>query len=346
MRNLETRAKLSYYFAFGSCRPTDKETSCCSLKLSMSAIVKRIQTELVSAPSTSWKRKSHDATRRIKQRNLRERVGEGEFREGTEPSRLWFPLQCSKSSERLFKVSVGVQRSRASSRVQSTDTKIDFILFRKKYEFWRDEMICECKRANPAISNWCFIRAPFVHRNYGNADPLVTECLILPDSGPLRAYARTESQLRDGYHIARGINAQQKGDERPAERSRSQIEDAISQVLRGLNGYVEMLAANPQLMQIAGQDSIFRLIPVVFTTAKLWVSDRNLSDADLDTGKIDLDKGAFRKVPWLWFQYNVSIGIKHSRTPVEKKSKIEELLAEEHIRSIDSKPKRDFGFFD
>lgn len=47
-------------------------------------------------------------------------------------------------------------------------TRIDFVLSRpprrgdgSKYYF----LIAECKRANPALSNWCFARAPFTRHN-------------------------------------------------------------------------------------------------------------------------------------------------------------------------------------
>ena len=36
-------------------------------------------------------------------------------------------------------------------------TRIDFVL---KYGSRNVYLVAECKRANPALSNWCFIRAP------------------------------------------------------------------------------------------------------------------------------------------------------------------------------------------
>src|SRR5579872_5212238 len=41
------------------------------------------------------------------------------------------------------------------------DTRIDFILKHTRNPI---HMVAECKRANPALSNWCFVKAPFVQR--------------------------------------------------------------------------------------------------------------------------------------------------------------------------------------
>ena len=44
------------------------------------------------------------------------------------------------------------------------------------------------------------------------------------------------------------------------------------------------------------QDSIVRFLPVIFTTASLWVSDSDLAKAELDSGEIDLSEGRFENV--------------------------------------------------
>jgi len=42
------------------------------------------------------------------------------------------------------------------------DTRIDIIMRKQDTRIY---LIGECKRANPALSNWCFARAPYVRRN-------------------------------------------------------------------------------------------------------------------------------------------------------------------------------------
>lgn len=222
-------------------------------------------------------------------------------------------------------------------QVQGVGTRIDFVLFRQPLSWSRTVMICECKRANRKFSNWCFIRTRYTHKGHrGKGGLLILETAILPQSGDLRVYASADSHSTDVYHVAMPITSRAKGDDQPVGQYRSQIEEAATQVLRGVNGYVEFLTANPQLMRdpTGEHEAIVRFLPVIFTTASLWVSDSDLATAELSNGEIDLSKGKFEKVPWLWFQYNVSPGLKHSRQPLNKKAKVEELMQEEYIRSI------------
>lgn len=66
-------------------------------------------------------------------------------------------------------------------QVQGFGTRIDFVLSKSRSSpssrlFY---LVCECKRANPALSNWCFIRAPRTHRNQPKGiDPLMLETII------------------------------------------------------------------------------------------------------------------------------------------------------------------------
>lgn len=232
-------------------------------------------------------------------------------------------------SKRVFRV------SEFPVQVQGSGTRIDFILFRQPYPFWRADMICECKRSNPAISNWCFARSPFVHRNYPKStDLLVLESILRPAAGKdLRVFAKADNAV-DAYHVGLPVRTGQQGDEQPVKQSRSEIEDAASQVMRGVNGYIEMLTENPQLTETAEQDVIVKLLPVIFTTANLWVSRADLSEADLATGRIDLSEKEFEPSPWLWYQYNVSPGLKHANAPIEKQRNLEEHMMMEHVRSI------------
>ena len=48
-------------------------------------------------------------------------------------------------------------------QVQGLGTRIDFVL--QHVDSPSFYLLAECKRVNPALSNWCFARAPFVRRN-------------------------------------------------------------------------------------------------------------------------------------------------------------------------------------
>ncbi len=76
------------------------------------------------------------------------------------------------------------------------------------------------------------------------------------------------------------------------------------------------------------------LLPVIFTTANLWGSDVDLSKAELESGKSDLTGSRFEKLPWLWYHYHLSPGLKHSSSPDWRHTDLGELMESEYIRSI------------
>src|SRR5437016_2231746 len=70
--------------------------------------------------------------------------------------------------------------------VQQAGTRIDFIL-RRSNRFVGGLplfMLAECKRANPALSNWCFARAPFTRKG-GMVNCLVSERAWLSETHEL-----------------------------------------------------------------------------------------------------------------------------------------------------------------
>jgi hypothetical protein len=109
------------------------------------------------------------------------------------------------------------------------------------------------------------------------------------------------------------------------------IENAASQVLRGLNGFVETLNQNTQLLNEYPHAYI---VPVIFTTANLRGSDADLSEADLKTGISDVNNKELKSLEWLCYQYHTSPGIKHSRSPLAKPSDLGTLMQSEYIRTL------------
>lgn len=211
-------------------------------------------------------------------------------------------------------------------------------------------LVGECKRANPALSNWIFTRAPFVRRG-GVRKEMLVENIVRSGQELVSCMNRLVESHRI-FHLAfpvkqdRGNPAQantgkkkdgnKKGDH-PAGSTREVIEEAATQVTRGVNGLIECIAKNrhpfPERFAV-------EVIPVIFTTARLLVSDVDLSTTDLIRGEIDIQE-ELRDEPWLWFQYHVSPGLKHSVGPIgpyiagnTPQFSLGNLLEEEYTRSI------------
>ncbi len=261
------------------------------------------------------------------------------FRKALNRHGYGFQFSVLEIAENLAKKVAEDERSRwnflfseVPVQVQGSGTRIDFILSRSRATsspfFY---LICECKRANPKLSNWCFVRAPRVHRNQPKGiDPLLVETVFQGTEvrHPMTVVDNLTS-LKDAYHFGLEVRAAKQGDDK-GESGRA-IEDAVTQVLRGLNGYVEALSQNKQLFE----GTRTHLLPVIFTTAQLWISNSDLGLADLATGDIDLSKDKFESVPWLWYQYHMSPGLKHTSIYQPREQiKVEEFIESKYIRTV------------
>jgi hypothetical protein len=236
---------------------------------------------------------------------------------------------CGRGSKWVFKV------GEFPVEVQGAGTRIDFVLSRIRD---RDNaafyLLAECKRANPALSNWCFARAPFVHekRVYGISgyEPLIMDFCQLDERNAIHVSAKPSGKLGNAYHIAvevksKGVKGDASGDGRQA------IENAATQVSRGLNGIIEFTLGNRQFLS-EGRRAHF--LPVIFTTANIWVTDVDLSTANLETGNVNLSGSQFTKQSWIAFQYHLSPGLKHSRLPLERASSLNETMDADYVRTI------------
>jgi len=84
---------------------------------------------------------------------------------------------------------------------------------------------------------------------------------------------------------------------------RSAINGAVTQVLRGTSGLINALSRS----QFAGKTLTF--VPAIFTTADLYVTDVDLSSAELTSGELREVHSSVE--PWIWFNHNRSPKLRH-----------------------------------
>ena len=83
------------------------------------------------------------------------------------------------------------------------DTRIDFLLHAYGFRFY---LVCECKRANPALGDWCFVKSPFVRRSR-NVEQIFIEHVVSsyaddqPHPTKLLAHGATVGYVQNAYHI-------------------------------------------------------------------------------------------------------------------------------------------------
>ena len=180
-------------------------------------------------------------------------------------------------------------------------------------------LLAECKRTNPALSDWCFARAPYIQAER-SVEYAFLEYLKLDNGAQVHASScehRSRPTQDNAYHIALEVKSNAKG-EAFGSGGRGAIEDAATQICKGLNGMIELLAENNEIL---GDERAGIFLPVIFTTAQIWASDVDLTSAEISTGKIDFSNHTLTKKEWLLYQYHLSPGIMHSLPPLPERPK-------------------------
>ena len=223
--------------------------------------------------------------------------------------------------------------------VQGRGTRIDLIL---KHQSMPIFLVGECKRANPAYSDWCFVRAPYTMRHENSGAVVFDRIQVVNDNpsnfsfGNMPHVAVTKQYgLGEIYHIAIEVKSNKKGD---ANAGRSDaIEGAAGQVCLGLNGYIHTLHSNSQIWKA---ESKAYVLPVILTTADLWVSSADLKETDLLTGEIDTSASDLTKADWVLYQYHMAPGLKYGTLgigigPTEKEvDTLGKIMQHRYIRTI------------
>lgn len=218
------------------------------------------------------------------------------------------------------------EASEFPTEVQGSGTRIDFILKLKNTRLF---MLAECKRVDPKFSNWCFVKAPFVRRGRMSEVFLAEYIELNPQSICIATAEELDVLIeKQAYHIGFVIKSKvAKG--QSGKSGLDAIEQAATQVCRGLNGLVELVSIKKDLIT-----SPTFFVPVIFTTAKLYSCDCNLGSATLENGKLDISKEKLSEVDLIFYQYHISPGIKHSAHMAQTARNFSELLDYEYIRTI------------
>lgn len=209
-------------------------------------------------------------------------------------------------------------------QVRGASTRIDFVLKKRDGPL---RLVAECKRANPALSNWCFARAPLVRHNRSVERPSLDR--LFRHRGQIFYVEQSTAALAENaYHLAFEVKSQSKGD---ASGSRTTIEDAATQVCRGTNGLIEFYLRDVELLKEINE---LWFLPVIFTTANLWVSGADLAETDLASGELTVSSANLKQASWLLYQYHISPGIKHQTRYEPRTADLGEALDKEFIRTI------------
>jgi hypothetical protein len=211
--------------------------------------------------------------------------------------------------------------------VRGRVTHIDFILEHRDKQLF---LIGECKRANPALSNWCFARSAFTRHNPHDTK-LIIQNTWQSETDSSRVLTGIGSENSEQiYHLGIEIKSNKKGDAEGQKKGEA-LNKAAEQACLGVNGIIEFFASHPTFLTGRGK---VHLLPAIFTTAQLFTSNVDLGSANIKTG--DLEKGSveLQDLAWIWLQYNLSPTLTHSQPVRPAARNIESVLEQEFCRSI------------
>jgi hypothetical protein len=75
-------------------------------------------------------------------------------------------------------------------------------------------------------------------------------------------------------------------------------------------------------------------LPVIFTTANLWVSDIDLSVADINSGNIEVPPGKLVQKEWLFYHYSQTPDISHTLSGFSEIHELSDALYLDYTRTI------------
>ena len=167
-------------------------------------------------------------------------------------------------------------------------------------------LVGECKRVDRKFSRWGFVCAPFAE------EEIVFDRFIFRPPSDLRTEPVVNYSGSRPYHLGLPIKGEAPGDSGPS--GSGAINEATAQVLRGGGGFINHIFGprdGEGLMH-------FAFLPVIFTTAELWVTEVDISSAELTTG--DVQNLESEKKDWIWFNHNRCPRLRHGLKSAESKT--------------------------
>jgi hypothetical protein len=183
-----------------------------------------------------------------------------------------------------------VKTSEYPVTLEGQDTRVDIVLRSKISSSPELYALIECKRADPTYIYWVF-GSPGLPRGDALCSALGVECREYRSDQQPYQVNRPLLQLHFEVVTYDAINwLEARRGSRGRSSTPQNIENAFGQVLRGVGGF-----AQEQIDQHRKSHALFKIffIPVVVTTASLYVANYELSNIDLCTGKISQDKVLF-----------------------------------------------------
>lgn len=209
-------------------------------------------------------------------------------------------------------------------QVGSSVVHVDFVLRHKSLPIL---LVGECKRADPSRARWCFVKAPYTSWNPDDKRVLLEEIRYRP-ADIASSHVKKHYDNAGSYNLSVELKTQGKPE---GHVSRTAVNDAGTQVLRGMNGLINHLYGP---MATFSEPGAMIMLPVIFTTAEVLMSDADLGSADIKSGDLPKDAIEVHSRPWIWYTYNQSAAIRHDVESGDSSSSLSDTLLNSFSRSM------------
>lgn len=171
--------------------------------------------------------------------------------------------------------------------LQGNDTRVDIVLRNSDSDSPELWALIECKRANPEYVYWLF-GSPGLPSVDASCSALGFSCPSVRSDEPFRIRKLVEP-LHFGIstYAAKSWMEVKRNPKKERTSNTENIEKAFAQVLTGTAGFAE-----EHLEQRCKHKATFKtfFIPIVITTATLYVAEYKPEDVNLETGTISQEK--------------------------------------------------------
>jgi len=168
------------------------------------------------------------------------------------------------------------------------------------------DIVIECKKNNPDYTNWIFFeKYPFNNQKQGfvgaygdrNGEGFYTSQNVELPGYPISSEGR---EVKQNYST---INSRDK-----TRTSNANIEDACYQVILATHSLIDeryIQFTLPLERRENKKYDLYLFIPMIVTTANLYICEYNVSDVTSDKGEIPFDKANLMTVDSLWYEYPI-----------------------------------------
>ncbi len=217
-----------------------------------------------------------------------------------------FHQSVLRETERLFELRTSkflFEAAELPVDVGDQHSRIDAVL---KHRDRPTYLVLECKRVDSSTA-WCFSSVPFVRRD-NNSHELLFDIFQRLDefSGQAITFSPSLSTERL-FELGLPFDSGKKGDG-GGWKDRDDVEKSVSQAILGAAGLINCMNRNLEII-MPREDAM--IIPVVLTTAELYLSGADLSRVNLESGKMCESEIHPQPIDWLWFRYHASSRISH-----------------------------------